>query len=1220
MLYVQNVFKLFFFCIITLCIFEISIQNVFASYSEHEFQSLTTDKERSINKIRDAEIQQLSSILRRETQSEKKIDILLRLGRIYTEKYKHYFYKENQIWKRKVDAQLSNTKGKSKEVLPDHGRSKKVLGRSLSRLQQLLSIVNKSRKRIKGLDEFYYYLGFSYWESGQRKNANTQFKKIIKNYPGSRYVAEAYRYVADYAFRSRKFSEAKRYFQKAAIYRKLPTYSRVLYSLAWTEYKIGNNRSALEYMKKAIIASQTFDQNDAIKRGYALDRDAYDALALFYSEARSYKNATNYFRTVVENDKNLYEVLHRLLVVYQNQGHYAKAVAIGNQLERLDGGSVEQSVSKKFEILNAALKSAKIKRQHLKEKAIIKKMVVEFIDKKVDDEGIIAKVKDIVRNVAIYNHGLIKSGNRSRLVLSTAAEFYTLYINAFSNNLTKDEYYEARYLLADVYLKWKRYKKSIAEYRFLLDEALKSSNNRFILKHKKDIAKGLIYSSDVYLKNKKRNYSKKELDDLLATIGLYEKVYPGTPESLQFLSRAAGLLKNDKSKNLEYEKRLRYFIDKYPSSPQAMESAVLLIEKAEKEKKLEKLLGYTEEFLNNSKLMRQDKKGKFKRDLQKIQPRVQFQLVKAVENKKDFLKAAKSYERLFVKSADKEVREKALNNAAINYEKAGDAQNASRIYRLLLTSYSKFRSHAAERIIANADYLFISKRYELALAAYSDFYTIYKNRMRRLRGKEKQLVIRALKNKFLLEELLQGEEGLKSSINELLNLSRTTKFKELYSLLEELLYRSATMDRQAEKNINAIRSYKRYLQFFRNGNYSIEATVQLGLLYREIKELGVSRNYFVRASRLYRTKRAKISNKEKSFAALARLERLHNLEISYKNIVIRLPESRLQKDIQRKLSSMERLNKGYLEVLDYGDGKWSLEAIYRTALSYLEFADTLKNIPVPKSYNKEKEAKLRAQIQSIVKPVLQKVTETFSLAMKRGNSLVVADPVMAKVYITSSLYFARKTRYPLAYELDWEAKKWIVGTVGTDKDIQILLNDPKKLSAIVAVGNYHLMKGNELLAKVFYNRAISVRRNYSAAINNLAYIEGKNGDTQAALAGFKQALKGLEFNKQIRKNIGKVYMASGLWRHARLVYRRLSTYVLDDREMSRGLGFSYLALGQLQQAKELLEGNLGNDTNSQFAKAVLELAKGDEKDAKSVFRSLESRSSYAKIVTKFWKN
>lgn len=1192
----------------------------FADYSKSEFQSVTTDKERQLNRIRDAEIQQLSSILRRETQVDRKVDILLRLGRVYTEKYKHYFYKENEIWKIKTDVWLANgSKNKRRKVVPDYGRSKKILGKSLSKLQQLLSIMNRGKKRIKNLDEFYYYLGFSYWRLGQKSNGNTYFERIIKKYKRSNYLPEAYRYVADYSFRKRRFSKAKKYYKKAANYRNLPTYARVLYGLAWTEYKLGNNRSALEYMKKALLEARGFNKEDAAKGDYALDKDVYEAIALFYSESRNYRNATNYFQSFIRNQTDLYEVLYRLLSMYQNQGQYAKAVDVSKQLESIGGSSVDNSESKRFDILRVALKNAKMKKQPLQEVAIIKKMVAEFVNKKIDDETIVEQVKSIVWNAAIYNHNLIKSGNRSQRVMSVAVNFYNLYIAAFSNKLSKDEYYEARYLLADVYLKQGHYQKSLAEYKFLLNESLQSPNSKFIVRNKREISKGLVFVSDIYIKKKKR-YSKKELDELLAAIDLYEKNYPGTPEGLQFLSRAAGLLKNDKTRSLEYEQRLKYFINKYPNSPQAMESAVLLIGIAEKGKELNKLLGYTGEFLDNRKLMSQDRGGKFKKDLQKIQSRVQFQLVKEVENKKDFLKAAKSYERLFVKSKDREVREKALNNAAVNYEKAGDIENALRVYRLLLTSNTSFKLDAAERIINNADNLFILEKYDLALVEYEYFYNLYKSRLKNLTGKQRKLVIRALKNKFLIKEVIANKSGLEAAVAELLRLSRVNKIRELDSLLEEWLHRQATAAWLSGKNIKAIRFYKRYLQFFRKGNYSIEATVRLGLLYRKIKDLGASRNYFMRAATLYRNKKSKLSYREKSFAAQARLERLYNLEMSYKNIAIRLPESRLQKDIQRKLSNMERLNKGYLEVLDYGDGKWSIEAIYRTALSYLEFANALKNTPTPKEYDKEKEAKFRAQLQSISKPVLQKVIETFNLAIKRGNALVVAAPVMAKVYVASSLRSARKGRYPLAYDLNWKPEKWIVGKVGTDEDIQLLLKNPKKLSLIVAVGNRHLMNGNELLAKVFYNRAISIGKRYSAAISNLAYIEGRNGDTQAALAGFKQALESSEFNKQIRKNIGRIYMASGLWRHSRAVYRRLSSYTINDKEVSRGLGFSYLALGQLQKAKEFLDGNLENDVNSQFAKAVLDLAKGDEDDAKSTFRSLDSRSIYAKMITDFWKN
>ncbi len=64
-----------------------------ADYSQADFGSVSTPQENKLNEIRDQEIQQLKMILRRSITKEQRADLLLRLGEVYTEKYRHYFFK-----------------------------------------------------------------------------------------------------------------------------------------------------------------------------------------------------------------------------------------------------------------------------------------------------------------------------------------------------------------------------------------------------------------------------------------------------------------------------------------------------------------------------------------------------------------------------------------------------------------------------------------------------------------------------------------------------------------------------------------------------------------------------------------------------------------------------------------------------------------------------------------------------------------------------------------------------------------------------------------------------------------------------------------------------------------------------------------------------------------------------------------------------------------------
>jgi tetratricopeptide (TPR) repeat protein len=209
----------------------------------------------------------------------------------------------------------------------------------------------------------------------------------------------------------------------------------------------------------------------------------------------------------------------------------------------------------------------------------------------------------------------------------------------------------------------------------------------------------------------------------------------------------------------------------------------------------------------------------------------------------------------------------------------------------------------------------------------------------------------------------------------------------------------------------------------------------------------------------------------------------------------------------------------------------------------------------------------------------------------------------------------------LVYEPDWtDPKRWIMGQWTSEQaDRKALKSNPKNLKALVAVGNAHLVRNEERFARIFYGRALQINPKFVPALNNLAYLEGKNGNMQAALAGFKQALQVHEFELQPKHNMARIYMAAGLWRHAGLAYRQLEVRMSNDDEVLRGLGLTYLAAGKIDKGRELLRGRLPNDQNGKFAKAVVELATGDRDSARSDFASLAKNSEFAQMIIEHWK-
>jgi len=235
----------------------------------------------------------------------------------------------------------------------------------------------------------------------------------------------------------------------------------------------------------------------------------------------------------------------------------------------------------------------------------------------------------------------------------------------------------------------------------------------------------------------------------------------------------------------------------------------------------------------------------------------------------------------------------------------------------------------------------------------------------------------------------------------------------------------------------------------------------------------------------------------------------------------------------------------------------------------------------------------------------------------------VVGPVMARAYIMSALASAKPDRMPLIQTVAFDKpSEWVMGEIpGSDKELEekraSLRSKPNDAAAWVAIGNRHLIRNEFELAEIFYLFATDKNSKYAPALNNLAFLKGREGDLARAMAGFKAALAQDEFAVAPKKNMARLQMASGLWRHAGLAYRQLEVRSPSDREIKRGMALAALASGRHSQVDVNLVG-AGDADNGEFAKAVLLLAKGDRARAAASLQAMAGSNEYAKLIIDTW--
>ncbi len=1179
-----------------------------AAYPMSELNSLLTPQEKRVDVIREQEIKQIQVILTRPLPEEQRADMLLRLAELYTEKYRLYFAKENDIWLKRTNAQIQSGKKGARPPL-DQGVSKAWIGRALGVLRK---IPTKSGHYSR-MDEVYYFLGFHYWELGKKAESVKFFEKLAGSYPKSKFISEAYRHIADYNFSKRKFSAAKSTYEKALKGSdNSPLKPRILYGFAWTLFKLGENKRAADTMRSAI---ETAKQMNAEEKGFGLERDAVDALVLFYSEGGSLSGAPEYFRNAL-GDEGAFDALRKLAQNYQHQGKYGNALAINKKLLDMGGQDSGASEQQRYEILLDGLRVAGNKGQHDREKSLLTTMTNEFVvNSKIKDEVRVEKIRTMVRKAATLAHREGNKSRHSRQAYERAEDLYRLYLSAFEEDLKSVDRAEVHYYLADVLSQLGKHKSAAAEYKTILD----SSDDSAFKKYQKDAAQGMIFSLDSYFKaqNKGGPLSKNDADDLVAAIDSFVRLYPNDKEVTKYLARATGILVTSKRMD-EARPRLMQIVENYPRSSEALESAVLLMKDAEDRQEWNEVASLSEKFLKNGALMAQDKKGTLRKQLESVASRAKFKTVKEEEDNQDFAGAAKRYEKLAEEAHDSEVRYKALNNAAVNYAKAGDTDSEHRLYKKILALYPT--ANVGGGLLTNANQAFLRGEYADAAAGFESFYHLYEPEITKAKPEQQKTAVEALRSAAVLRDALKDQEHASEDYRSLVT-AANKDIREARDATEVFLMDTARNLRDSGNQTEAIKAYRRYLSGFPKGKFATEAMVDTGILYGKLEENEKAQNYLSSVISHVRAKKRGASIDELGHAAHARLLLLKPLEDAFNHAPLRLPEAQLKIDIKNKLAALDRLNKGYVEVIEFGEGKWGMEAFLRMALAYRSFGQSLESAPIPHEFSVEEKAKFRAQLHNVAKPVFVKVGETLENALKKGEQLQVIDPVMAKIYLMAVVTAARPDRMPLYQEPKWDdPARWLIAeSRSVDKAREALLKNDKDASAYVAVGNYHAGKGDWDLARIFYLRALDKKPKLAEALNNLAFLDGHAGNLAAAHAGFKAALENDEFAVAPKRNLARLYMASGLWRHANLMYRQLSVRIPNDPDVKRGLGLSYLALGRVKDAEPFHDAFIASGGfNADFADAIWKLAKGEAGDAHGAIGSIASDNEMAALLNREW--
>ncbi|HUP56011.1 MAG TPA: tetratricopeptide repeat protein, partial [Bdellovibrionota bacterium] len=889
-------------------------------YSEGELRAVESQDEAKVRELREQEITQLRIVLGRRQPVNRQADLYFRLAEIYLEGYHAAFLLEGRAHERRLEKGIE-------DKLIDRTHSVPFLRNGIKACQEVI----KTGIAYEKMDHIYYFLAFNNAELGNRQESVNYFDKLARQYPQSPFVSEAYKELGDASFENKEYDKARQYYELAL--RKAPPdiAPRILHKLAWTFHRLKQHDRAVETMKRTIETAQKSGE-----KFVNLKEEALRDMAIFMTESGRVEEAIAYLREKSGDPKFYAKALERLGAQYERSVQPEKAALVYDSLLKTNPDSEEA-----FRV-TVKLVDLDLRRNRYNE-ALKRIQAVQVPGKREGPTEVAAQnLKSMTRRTATEHHEKFRrAGNK--ISLQIAEDYYTVYLTSFlAKEDSRQETPEIEMYLAEVKREMGKAKEASQLYRKVLD----SKDKRYA---KEAGALWIASLVEALKKDPGARSGKTEPSDVekqfVEAADLMQETIGETPEAREASLRAAQVLAGYASTRKESVQRIRKVMARWPRSPQAQTAARLWVQlqsdqitaaaKGSSGDQADALKGMDEaiaEIRGNAELMAGDAEsgqGKLKLLLAEQDTKIRIGAITKSESDKDYVTAAKGYERFAAEARDKEQAEKAFSSTVASYLKADDGANAERVLGAWLKRYPKSPKAVELSRSASSQFL-IQGRFEAAGSLFE--------RLGREAGDPDSLET-AARIFDGLGDRVRAQRAWSSHLSSYPN--SPNRFAVALTLARS--YETAGQD------ADAAAAYK--VCFKSSSPLEPECGARLADLYFRTRnpEAGKAALARVAANRSPAAKKKpkkKAAQEESSgpasspFVGYARYRLAEMLEKSKRFDPITLPETRLTRAVKQRLDFLEPLARAYTLAVDAG-GPWAISALDRLAAFAYTFADDL---------------------------------------------------------------------------------------------------------------------------------------------------------------------------------------------------------------------------------------------------------------------------------------
>lgn len=658
-------------------------------------------------------IERLKQLLKDSpVEGDTKAEMLLRLADLYFEEGRFLYRGEMEDYQGKFDTCFNTPNCKPDEIVQEHGPSAAWQEKSIKLYRQILT----NYPQFARADEATFYLGQALTEianatgeNKRRDEANVELTRLVKTYPESRYIPDAYLLIGEYYFEKNEAMKALMAYQRAASYRDYEKYAFASYKLAWCWYNVGEYGKAIDTMKTVVDYSTKMAQSaPGSKSNIQLQDEALKDLVRFFADAGDLDEAYEYFNKLGKPEL-VRDMLKRLASTYFEQGKFEQAIQTYRRLitEKPDA---PQAPEYQNEIIQCLTKMGKkedtiaeidrLRTQYGKNSSWARANASNTESIKTASEFIEKNLRTVATNYQIEGNKL--TGEAQKRVRSLAEGAYATYLDEYPDSKYS---YDMRYAYGELLYKLKKFDGAYDQYMKVVAMDPKGQHSKFC-------AESAIFAADEFVKRESKasggpagGTESQPLTDwekkLLAALDQYAKVYPDDGAKVRGIIYKSAYLLYNKNQFKEASDRFRVVIGMDPASKEAEQAANLILDSFTLVQDWPNLKEVSKAFY--------DQKGlgsdAFKTEVYGIYENASLKLIEVgFKKSQDKAKGAADYWAFyqeFPKSANADL---ALNNSSVYYHDLGRTRDSMKVRHELIEKFPKSKYYKDQVASLGFDY------------------------------------------------------------------------------------------------------------------------------------------------------------------------------------------------------------------------------------------------------------------------------------------------------------------------------------------------------------------------------------------------------------------------------------------------------------------------------------------------------------------------------------